>query len=334
MLARFRKSVDRYQRRHIWVGFPYAVLKKFGEDKSGQLAALVAYYGFFSLFPLLLVLITLLAIVLRSNPELQNRVLDTAVSQFPIIGDQIRQNISGIARSGVALIIGLASALWAGLAGIKAMQNALDHIWDVPVRRHPPIWVQLLRGIVMLLVLGAFVFVATGLAGVGTEGESVSLIARLFTFPLSLFVNVIVFLLAFKLLTVAEIGWRDVLPGAVIAGLAWAGLQAIGNYYVGNQLKNASEMYGLFGLVIGLLSWLYLASQVTLLAAEVNVVRTRKLWPRSLGNKPETAADRRALAAHAEVEERVEGEEVGVRFEKRSPRKRKGKARVGGSRRG
>lgn len=309
------------------LAFPYAVFKKFGEDKAGQLAALVAYYTFFSLFPLLLLLVTVLAIVLRNNPELQRDVLNSAVSQFPIIGEDIATNVQAISRSGIGLVIGAAGALWAGLGGVKAMQNSMDAIWDVPVREHPKIVSQLVRGFVMLVVLGAFTLVGTGLAGAGATGTTIPLIVRLFTFPGSLLVNVLLFVVAFKILTVEDVSWRDVLPGAVIAGVAWVALQAVGNYYVARQLKNATATYGMFGIVIGLLSWLYLASQITILAAEVNVVRKHRLWPRSLSAEPKTEADRRTLERHALVEERVESEDVDVRFKRKSKGKGKGKAR-------
>lgn len=315
-MAKLKDRLDRVQRARPWLAFPYAVIKKFGEDRAGQQAALLAYYGFFSLFPLLLASVTILGLVLRDNPQLRDDILRSALAQFPVIGDQIGQNVRALSASGFALVAGLAGALWGGLAGVKAMQNAMDHVWDVPVRAQPKLLKQVVRGLLMLFVLGGFTLVATGLAGTGTEGESVPVVVRVFTFPLSILVNVAVFMLAFKILTEARVGWREVFPGALLAGLAWTGLQAVGNYYVGTRLRNASELYGFFGIVIGLLSWLYLAAQITLLCAEINVVRAKKLWPRSLSVEPQTEADERALTAHAKVEERAEGEQVQVAFDR------------------
>ena len=110
-MKRLKDALERAVGRRP-LAFPYAVLKKFGEDKAGQLAALVAYYSFFSLFPLLLLLVTLTAIVLRNNPEMQRSVMDSAVSQFPIIGKDIASNVHGISKSGVGLVIGAIGALW------------------------------------------------------------------------------------------------------------------------------------------------------------------------------------------------------------------------------
>ncbi len=315
MLGRVKSAVNRFQQRRAWLAFPYGVLKKFGEDRAGEQAALLAYYGFFSLFPLLLVAVTVLGMVLRNNAELQDRILRSALSQFPIIGDQIRENLGSLGKSGAALIIGLVGARWAGLAGVKALQNAMDHVWDIPIRRQPGTPARVARGFMMLAFFGAFVFASTALSGIGAGAEDVSLPMRVATFLGSFALNVVLFLLVFKLLTVADVSWNDVAPGALVAGVAWTVLQSIGNYFVGTRLKDASALYGLFGMVIGLLSWMYLSGQITLLAAEINVVKKIRGWPRSLVAEELTDADRRALARHAHVEERVEQENVDVAFD-------------------
>jgi membrane protein len=317
MLGRLKSAVNAFQQRHAWTAFPYGVLKKFGEDRAGEQAALLAYYGFFSLFPLLLFAVTVLGMVLRDNAELQERILSSALSQFPIIGDQIREKLGSLGESGTALVIGLVGALWAGLAGVKALQNAMDRVWDIPIRKQPGTPARIGRGLMMLAIFGVFVFVSTGLSGVGAGAENVSIPMRAATFLGSFALNVFLFLLVFKLLTVAKISWNDVAPGALVAGIAWTVLQSVGNYFVGTRLKDASALYGFFGVVIGLLSWMYLGGQITLLAAEVNVVKKIRGWPRSLVAEELTDADRRALARHAEVEERVEQEEVDVAFDGR-----------------
>jgi YihY family inner membrane protein len=316
VIERAKTKADSFQRSHRASAFSYGVLKKFSEDRAGQQAALLAYYGFFSLFPLLLFAVTILGIVLHGDPKLQHRVLHSALSQFPIIGDQLQRNIGALSRSGVALVIGLGGALWAGLGGIKAMENAMNLVWDVPLRREPGAIKQIAKAAVILVVLGAFVIASTALSGVGAGSHGSHLVLRLVTLPASLVLDVAVFLIAFKILTVADVSWRDVAPGAVIGGIAWAVLQAVGNFYVARTLKNASALYGFFGIVIGLLSWMYLTAQVSLLAAEINVVRKNVLWPRSLSSDNLTDADRRALRRHAEYEERVPQEDVDTTFSK------------------
>jgi YihY family inner membrane protein len=314
MIKRIKASLNRWQQRHTPLAFAYGVLKKFGEDRAGEQAALLAYYGFFSIFPLLLFAVTVLAMVLRSNPELQDAILSSALAQFPIIGDQIRENISGLGRSGVGLVIGLAGALWGGLGGLKALQNAMDHVWNIPIRKQPGTPARLARALIMLAVFGGFALVTTGLNSIGSGADNVHPAVRVASFLGSLALNILLYLFIYKVLTVADVSWNDIAPGAAVAGLAWTVVQAAGTYLVGSKLKNAGAVYGLFGVVIGLLSWLYLGSQITLLGAEINVVRKTHGWPRSLDPDNLTETDERLLERQAKEEERVPQEKVDVGF--------------------
>ena len=306
------ERIDRFQKARRPLAFLVAVVKKFGDDAAGNLAALIAYYGFLSLFPLLLALTTVLATVLAGHPHLQQDILDSALAQFPVIGDQIRENVHSLERSGVALGIGIAGALWGGMGVMKAAGNAMDEIWEVPKRERPTFVRALTRAVLLLGVLGGGVVATTALAGLGTAGSSF-LPLQIAALLLAAAVNVGVSLLGFRVLTVRDIAFRDLVPGAVVAGLGALALQSIGGYYVTHQLKGMSDTYGMFAVVIGLLSWLYLQAQLTLFAAEVNVVRAGKLWPRSLG-KELTPADQMAYASYAEVEERRDDSDVRVGF--------------------
>jgi membrane protein len=305
------RRLDALQKRHAWLGFPLAVAKKFADDRAGYLAALIAYYGFFSLFPLLLVLVTILGFILGDDSALASRIEDSVLRQLPVIGDQIR--VRSLEGSALALAVGVVGALWAGTGVVAAFQNALDEVWAVPIKSRRGVAAGRARALLMLGVLGAASMAATLLAGLGTSQGSLSVPFKVAGIVSSLLVNLIVFLLAFRVLTVAKVSWRDVLPGAVIAAVAWAALQAIGTYYVNHQLRQASEVYGLFAVVIGLLTWLYLGAQVTLYAAEVNVVLARRLWPRSLVEDL-TDADRATLRGLAKVEERRRDERVDASF--------------------
>lgn len=307
-------KIDRYQRSHAWLGFPVGVLKRFGEDKAGHLAALVAYYGFFSLFPLMLVLVTLVGLLAGDNPQLRDAILDSALKQFPVVGDEIQRNIHAIEGGGVALAVGIAGALWAGLAGIKAAQNAMDQVWDVPVKRQPNVLKAILRAVLMLVTLGVFVAIAGFLGGVAAGAETAPMWLQVAGVAGAFVLNFLVYWVAFRVLTVADVSWRDVLPGALLGAILWSILQAFGGYIIGQRLDSAGDVYGFFAVVIALLSWLYLGAQVTFLAAEANVVRVKRLWPRALDPDDLTDADRRALEELAQVEERREDQEVDVRF--------------------
>jgi YihY family inner membrane protein len=312
-VGRIVKRLDALQQRWPFLSFPFAVVKKFGDDSAGGLAALISYYGFLSLFPLLLALTTVLATVLGRYPDLQGRVLNSTLAQFPVIGEQIRENIHSLQGSGIALAIGVVGALWGGMGVMKTTGTAMDEIWEVPKRQRPNFLRGLLRAALMLVVLGGGIVVTTVLSGLGTSGTAAFLPLKLLGIAAAGIVDVGLLLLGFRVLTVRDIAWRDLLPGAAVAGIGWLALQTLGGYYVTHQLTHASQTYGVFAVVIGLLSWLYLPAQITLFAAEINVVRVSRLWPRSLANDL-TPADKRALTAYAEVEERRPEEEVSVVF--------------------
>jgi membrane protein len=305
-------KLDRYQRNHPWLGFPLGAAKKFGEDQAGNLAALISYYTFFSIFPLLLALVTILGLVLKGNVELQRQVVDSALAQFPVIGNQIRDNIGSLGGNWLALLAGLGGALWAGMAAVDAAQNAMNSVWDVPIRDKPKFLSRRLRSLTMLVVIGGGLFLTAAASTVASAADSIGPLGRLLAPLLAAVVNVLVFMVAFRVLTERDLHWAEVLPGAVVAGIAAAVLQVAGGFIMGQKLRGASQTYGTFAVVIGLLSWLYLQAQVTLLAAEVNVVRAGRLWPRSLVTDPNdlTDGDRRALVQHAEMEERVPQEDV------------------------
>ena len=303
------RRLDRLQQRWRPLAFPFAVVRKFGDDQAGSLAALIAYWGFFSLFPLLLVLVTVLGIVLRGQSELQRSILDSALTNFPVIGDDLQrgtQALSGHATLG--LVIGLSLALWAGLGVVRAMENAMNTVWQVPHRRRPNFWISVGRAIVMLAVLGAVTVLSAGVAAVG--GASRVWWWTAVGVLLSLALNFGLFMLAFRILTTAKVSWSDVRVGAAVGAVAWTALQALGGYIVSTQLQNASATYGTFAIVVGLLGWMYIGAQLTLYAAELNVVKARRLWPRSLIQPPLTDADRRQLSLLAKVEERRKGQVV------------------------
>jgi YihY family inner membrane protein len=310
---RLLRRADKQQQRRAWIAFPYAVMKKFGDDQAGNLAALIAYYGFLSLFPLMLVLVTLLGLLLRNNPELQDTIRTSALANFPVLGEQISNNVHSLRGSGLALGIGLALSLWAGLGVMKVLQTAMNAVWNVPYRHRPNFWVSLLRAIIMLLVLGVITIASAAAGSVG--GGSDDWLVGILGIAMSVVLNLVLFLLAFRILTTEDVTWGDVFPGALIAALAWTTLQAIGGYIVSHQLQGASNTYGTFAIVIGLLAWIYLGAQMTLFAAEVNVVRKQRLWPRAIVQPPLTEADERALKSYAEQEARRPEEDVHIRID-------------------
>jgi YihY family inner membrane protein len=313
-VARLVGRLEAFQASRPWVAVPFATSKKFGEDRAGNLAGLIAYYGFFSLFPLLLVLVTLVGFVLRGDEQLQQDILDSALAQFPVIGDQLRENTGQLDASGFALVAGSLSALWAGTGVMKAAQDAMNDVWDVPMVQRPNFFLTVGRAFGMLVVLGGGVLLTAAMTGVvGAALGGSGTLARLLALVLCAALNVGVFVVGFRVLTVRDVTVRQLLPGALLAGLAWMALQLLGGFLLDTQVNKASNTYGAFAVVIGLLWWIYLQAQVMLFAAELNVVLANRLWPRSLTGH-DRPTDRRTLRQHAAVEERAAEEEVEVRF--------------------
>jgi membrane protein len=302
---------DSYQQRKRWLAIPLAVVKKAGDDQGGNLAALVAYYGFFSLFPLLLVFTTVLGYVLASDPSTRTRVEHSITSQFPAVGSSLP--LHTISGSAVALVLGLITSLWAGLGVTNAAQNLMNTVWAVPHKDRPDFLHSRLRGIGLLVFLGILFIISTVVTGavsstIGGIGSKIG------GYVISLLVNGLLFFAAFRLMT-DEVPNRDLRLGAIVGGVLWTILQTIGGVYL-HHIKTTN--YGLFAVVIPLLIWLHLGGQVFMYSAEVNVVVSRGLWPRSLLGPPQAPADQETLTALAKAEERSDEQHVDVEFSKPS----------------
>jgi YihY family inner membrane protein len=311
-IERVLRTLDRFQQRHAVLAFPVGVVRKFGDDEAGKHAALLAYYGFLSLFPLMLVLLTVLGYAVAGNQALQERIIDTVAAQFPVLGSQIQGSITTIQGSGVGLVVGILGTLWGGLGITYCAQDAMNAVWVIPRRGRPNFWLRLARSLGSLLLVVAGILVATWLGQLHWHWPGIA--GRLSPFVGSMLLNVLLLVVLFQVLTGMRVPWRWLLPGAACGALGWSVLQALGVWIVGRQLRQANLVYGVFAVVIVLLGWLYLSAQLLLYAAEINVVLARRLWPRGLLQRPLTEPDRRVLVALAETEERRPEQTVEVSF--------------------
>ena len=308
--------IDLLQQRNRYSSFVVGVVKKFGDDRAGRLAALIAYYGFFSIFPAMLALVTVLGFVLEDNLELRTDIADSALAQFPIVGDTIAESISSpLAGNTFALVIGLAGAVWAGMGMAQASQDAMNEAWAVERSDYPNFFLKRLRSIIMLLLIVVLLVVSTGVAQL-VALIGVGVVAAIALILATVVLNVGVFMVAYRVLTVADVSWRQVAPGAAFAGVAYTVVQSLGGLYIDRVLKGASETYGTFAVVIGLLSWIFLLAQVVMLGAEINVVADRRMWPRSLFTEPVTRGDRQSHADQAKAQKMDDAMVVEVEFER------------------
>src|SRR6266581_4614946 len=311
-LERQVRRADRFQQRHRVIAVPWAVVQKFGNDQAGSKAALMAYYGLFALFPLLLLLATVLGFALSGNPALRDQLIDSALGNFPVIGDQLRSEVHPLEGNATALVIGIAGTLYGSFGIGFASQNAMNTVWNIPYVRWPSFWKRYARTFGVIGLLGLAVVSSTALAtfatAVGRGETSVLAVAG------SVLVNLGLFLLAFMVLTAEPLRPREVAAGTIHATVFWEALQLIGTWFVTRGLRTASPTYGIFAVVITLLSWLYLGSQMVLWAAEINVVLRYRLWPRSITQPPLTKADRLVFRRLAQMEVRRPEEKVIASF--------------------
>jgi membrane protein len=316
----FAQRLDRFQRAHPRAGLPIAVVYKFADDQGNYLAALITYYGFLSIFPLLLLSSTILNFVLEGDPGLQRRVLDSAVGQLPVVGTQL-SDPHGMSGSGLGLAIGILGTLYGGLGVAQAAQNAMNTIWRVPRNSRPNPLASRLRSLGLLCVVGVAVLGTTALAALGSIFDGFGLTTKIVIGVGTFALNAAVFTVAFRIATARPISLRQTVPGAVAAALIWQVLQYVGAVYVGHVVNHATETNGVFALVLGLIAWLYLESVIVVLAVEYNTVRSLGLYPRALmtpftDDVNLTPADEASYTQQAEAARAKGFEEITVDFER------------------
>jgi YihY family inner membrane protein len=310
------RRADVAQQRHLASAFVVGVSKKFGDDNGGALVANFAYAAFVSVFPLLLILTTVLVNLAADDPSLRSRLISGATSQFPLVGNQLADNIHGLKQATVAsLVVGLLLLVWGVTRLAQAGLFTMAQVWNLPGPERIGYFPRLGRSIVFLGVLALAVVASSLLGGLVTYGAH-SLAFRVLTQVLAGFVNAGLYLAAFRVLTPSGVPTRKLLPGSVAGGAFWTVLQAIGAYLVHHDLRSDS-VYGVFATVLGLVAWIYLATEAAVYAAEINVVLARRLWPRAIVQPPLTEADRASMTLQALQNQRRPEQQVSVTFSDR-----------------
>ena len=297
LLDRTLDRVDSLQRRVPPVAVVHGVLKKYGEDRGGQLAMMLSYRGFFSLFPLLLAFVGVVGLLLDGNPELRDNLIDSTLSAVPVVGEEVADNGASLQGSLVVVIGSLLVSLWSGLGLLDVLQEALNNVWGVPRFERPPWILRRLRALPGALLIGACLVLSGSSAWVFRDPD-LHRLQRIAGYLLPFVAGALCYLGLHALLCVRKVPFTAQLPGAVATGAFWLALQLLGTWFVNRYVLQSSDTYGVFVIVFGLLSWAYLLGLLYLYANELSGVLHDRLWPRSLTGRNLTDAD---LAAQESV---------------------------------
>jgi membrane protein len=247
---------------------------------SGRNASLLAFFTFLSIFPLMLAATSILGLVLEDNDELRNRIIDSAADEIPVIGADLKSDPDSINGSLWVVVVGIAGALWSSTKAFVGLQGALDDTWEVPVDDRHGMPEQRGRAIVGLLILGTAQVGSITITAI-VNAAHLPGISQLLVALGTVVVNIVVIASMYRFLTSASPSFGDVWPGAIMAGIIFSVLHYFGPRLVETITKNASDTYGTFAIVLGLITWLGFVAIGTLMAAELNaaIVRRRNAGP-------------------------------------------------------
>jgi membrane protein len=301
------RRFDRWQQRHGVIGFPIAVVKKFGDDEAGNLVSLLAYNAFVAAFPLLLAFTAILGVLLREHPGLHAKLVNSAFAEFPIIGGQIHDQLGVEAFSSTfpSLMIGVAGALVGGRGFAHTLQNTLNTLWAVPKVDRPGFFPRYLRTLALLVLLGLIVVVTGAASTAAATATSLGFggpPARMVSLAVGTALGFGFFVVLFRVAAAGQVPTRSMLFGAAVSALGWQILLTAAGVVVAHQLRHAQAVAGFFGVVLGLLAWLALQATVIVFAIEIDAVRARRLWPRSIVPPPLTDADKSYYASMLRAE--------------------------------
>jgi membrane protein len=276
--------LDRTQRKHPFFSFPFAVIKKYGEDQGGYQAALLTYYSFLSIFPALLVTTTAVQWLLHDDSHLKQRVITSVTDFFPLIGGQLQQNVHGFSKTGLPLLIGLLVLLYGLRGAADVFRHMVNTVWRVPVEERSGFWPALARSFSIVMV-GGVGFVCSAIAASYAASAGHHLVIRGLLILLSSLFIFGAFLIVIKIALNKVVKVRQIWVGAATLAVGSLILQNVGGYALAHELKNLNNLYGTFAVVLGLFFWLYLITQLVVYSIQIDSVRSLKLWPRSFMGK-------------------------------------------------
>lgn len=285
------ETADRWQRSHRPPAVLYGVIKKFGDDDARLYVVALGWYGFVAIYPLLLAVVTVFAFI---GAGALGHQLTSTLHQFPVVGSQFNpaHGSSRLHGSALGLVIGLVGMIYGAQGVTQTVQQAMARIWDLPPSDVPGFVPRMARSLLGLVLIGG-AFVASAALTTFATGGHLDLWLRIPILLGMAMVNGLFYVAAFRTLTPSAVPTRDLVTGAVLAAFAFTLLITVGSGLVQHQLKSSSETYGQFGVVIGLVAFLFLLATISLYGAELNAVLAEALWPRALqGSHPTDVDDR------------------------------------------
>ena len=294
VLERAVRRFDDVQVSQRWLAQPIGVIRKYADDRGSAFAGLVTFQVFLGLLPLLVIALTVFGRILENSDSVREAVLESTLVQFPIVGRQIEDNLSGLSVDGWWVWVTLAGLLWTATGMYNSFQLALNQVWNVEGVDRQGFVGRLLRALVLFTLVFAAAIGSQALRGLdvlpatGGLAEVATLVAG------SLFAGLLL-LGVLRIVVAPAVDWRRLVPAALLAGVAWEVLQRIGSWIVSDRLSQARSLYGAIGLVVVTLFWINLLARSVIIANEAAVVHARHLWPRRIAQPPLTEADRRVL---------------------------------------
>jgi len=279
-IQKFIGKLDAFQQRHHATAFGYAVIRKYGKDSAGQHAALLTYYGFLALFPLLMVLTTVTNVVIGSHSDLQNTIINGVTDYFPLLGNQLAEHVHSLEGNDPALIVGILFTIYGARGVADAFRRGMRRVWGVPNKEKDGFFPALGKSL-LLIIVGGLGFVATSIIAGYAAAAGHGSIYRALSILVSLFLLFWLFLFLLRISLPSRIKIKEMRLGAATAAIGLVILQSLGTYILARELRSLDALYSYFALALGLLFWIYLQAQVLYYSAEIATVSSKKLWPRS-----------------------------------------------------
>ncbi len=276
------QKFDTLQQSHTILAFPIAVVKRYGDDKIGKQAALITYYGFLAVFPLLLAFMTLISFIAVGDPDLQAKISSQVFQFFPSLGNSLRGSVHILKVSGIALVIDLLILIYGARGATVTLQDAFNYVWHADKEHKYNFLFDNLRSIAMIFVIGIGLVIGTGLSYILSQLPHIGVAGTVFITLVNLVVMIGLFLVVFRLGTTSHVSTKRLTLGAMIAGTGMLTVQHFGVIIMSHEIPKLQSTYGAFALTLGMLFWIYLQAQVMMYALVITAVRTQHDWPKKL----------------------------------------------------